>query len=352
MMLLAGACSPNQPPPSSGESGSPLLGARYPLGMVTRLSTTVPAGVCLAGDDCLPVRVDCPGVQQPDDAALDVIRPSGSPRGLVMFWSGGGGTKLWATEAENAEGTSSPTGGKTVFEPAARKGTALLHTFAQNGFMTVQVRWLRPWLASAPGEEVGPARLACRGATLMKWVHDTLYTPLGVNPKGLACGFCVTGNSGGASMIAYALAFYGLGAIVVGAVMSGGPPHAALAKGCLGPPPFQYSQSLLTNFDASYGFLPPRHGPCWLHDRSWVPRWNRDGVDTGGSTYDYPRTRILLLLGAQDPTGVGPHEMVYYERTKARSPDVQQVTIPSMTHAITASDSGLGLIKREFLGQG
>lgn len=319
---------------------------------MTRLSTSVPTGVCLAGDECLPVRVDCPGVQQPDEAALDVVRPAGSPRGLVMFWSGGGGTKLWATEAENAEGTSSATGGHPVFEPAARKGKAFLYTLAQSGLMTVQVEWIYPWLASSPGEEVGPARLACRGATLMKWVHDKLYVPLGAHPRGQACGFCVTGNSGGASMIAYALAFYGLGNIVVGAVMSGGPPHASIAKGCLGPPPFQYSQPLLTNFDASYGFLAPRHGPCWLHDSSWASRWDGDSVDIGGSAHDDPHTRILLLLGGQDPTRVGPHQMVYYERLKAHGSDVRQVTVPAMTHAITASDAGLDDIKREFLGTG
>jgi hypothetical protein len=186
----------------------------------------------------------------------------------------------------------------------------------------------------------------------MKWVHDNLYAPLDVKPQGLACGFCLTGNSGGATLIAYALAFYGGGSFMDAAVMSGGPPHAALAKGCLGPPPFQYAQPLLTNFDASYGFIAPNHGPCWLHDPSWTPRWNRDGVDTGGTTYDYPRTRILLLLGGKDPTGVGPHETVYYELIKAHSPNVEYMTIPSMTHAITASETGLDRIKSWFLESG
>ena len=108
---------------------------------------------------------------------------------------------------------------------------------------------------------MGPAHLACRSASLIQWLHDTYYLPMGVSAAPLQCGFCLTGNSGGASQIAYSLAFYGLGDIVDAVVETGGPPHAALDKACLNDPGFGYSERLDSVLDISYGFYRPELGP-------------------------------------------------------------------------------------------
>ena len=173
---------------------------------------------------------------------------------------------------------------------------------------------------------------------------------MGLNPPPLQCGFCLTGNSGGASQIAYSLAFYGLGDVVDAVVETGGPPHAALDKACLDEPGYGYSTGLDGVLDISYGFYKPQRGPCVLHDPTWAATWKRDGADTGGSTYSYPNTRVLLVLGELDETQVEPHQMAYLAKLQeAGSPHVEQVTIPNMTHAITASQDGLGRITSWFL---
>jgi hypothetical protein len=270
---------------------------------------------------------------------------------MVVFFSGGGGRKLWFDEAKNDLAMSGQPASQTINQTAAKIATDFLHALQLKGLETVQVSWQVAWLESAPGERAGPARLACRSASVIQWIHDTLYKQLGAHPSsGIACGFCLTGNSGGASEIAYALAFYGLSDMVQAAVLTGGPPHAYFDRACLDQPGWGYTPGLDSNFDASYGFPPGRHGPCATHDQSWAPIWPRDDIIDGGSTFTYPHTRILLILGAQDPTQVGPHQLAYFDRLRnANNPDVRQITVPNMGHAITASSQGLGYIKSELL---
>lgn len=357
--LAASACSTSSPtpggngkgrthksnggvPPSTAPAGDP----SFALGAVRSRGD---AAGCLPGDKCKGFEVDCPGTGQPAQGSLDIGDPAGAPRGLLVFLSGGGGNKLWS---ESAKLDLQFSGSKQKSEdPAAAKlANDSLQSFRDQGFMTIQVVWRAGWLAAPRGNPVGPAHLACRSASLFKWLHDTYYRQLGASPGPLQCGFCLTGNSGGASQIAYALAFYGLGDIVDAVVESGGPPHAALDKACLNQPGYTYSKGLDGVLDISYGFYKPKRGPCVLHDPTWAKTWKRDGADSGGSSYSYANTRVLLLLGALDATQVGPHQMDYLAKLKkAGSPHVEQATISNMTHAITASQEGLRRITDWFL---
>jgi dienelactone hydrolase len=338
--LLATGCQP-----SGGRTGpvpSPL-----PLGTV---SPGPANGPCLPGDECRGFEVTCPGIALPAKGAIDVGRPIGTPRGVLVFFSGGGGSKLWALSAE--EDTQfvggSRSGGPTDQE-AARLATAFLSNLRAAGFVTVMVRWQLGWPLAAPGEAVGPARLACRAASVIQWVHETLYRPIGIHRTSLVCGFCLTGNSAGGSAIAYALAFYPTAPFIDAVVLSGGPPHAAIAEGCLGATGFAYPGNAPNLIDASYGFASGT-GPCTRHDTDWRDRWARDSIDSGGGNYEYPATRILLLLGAEDTSGVGAHQERYLERLReAGDPHVDRVTVPAMTHAVTASAEGLRLIGNSFL---
>lgn len=333
-----------------GHPVTPLTGSStYAVGTVR---STGDAAGCLPGDKCKGFEVDCPGTGGPARGSLDVVDPVGQPRGLLVFLSGGGGNKLWSESAKlDLQFSSSKQ--QSEDPAAARLAADALRTFRDHGYMTVQVVWRAGWLSAPKGNPVGPAHLACRSASLFRWLHDTYYQPMGVNPAPLQCGFCLTGNSGGASQIAYSLAFYGLGDIVDAVVESGGPPHAALDRACLNRPGYQYSKGLDGVLDISYGFYKPQRGPCVLHDPTWAATWKRDGADTGGSSYSYPNTRVLLVLGQLDETQVGPHQMAYLTKLQdAGSPHVVQVTIPNMTHAITASQDGLGRITDWFLSAG
>jgi hypothetical protein len=294
--------------------------------------------------------VTCPGVQQPADGLLDIHPPSGPPKALALFLSGGGGGQLWSQEASADLNVQGQGGGGPIDQKAFAQAKALKATLESKGFETVELVWKTHWIDASPGEPVGPAHLACRAATMIKWIHDNLYAQLGAHVSGTAaCGFCVTGNSGGGAAIAYSLAFYGLDDIIDAAAISGGPPYAEMAKACLDQAPFAYKPGIDRVFDISYGFR--EGGPCFRHDPAWQATWTRDGAATGGKNYDYPHTRILVLLGADDTTGVASHEQAYVARLQAaNTPLLKAVTVPGMTHAVTASTTGLGEIQSEFLG--
>jgi hypothetical protein len=259
----------------------------------------------------------------------------GPSRGVVMFFSGGAGTEWWA------------------YTPPALD---FLNGLRRDGFTVVQVRWIDPWLVAAPGEQAGPARLACRPATTIQWVHDNLYVSLS-NPglKKGECGFCITGQSGGASQVSYALSHYGLEDIVDAVIPTGGPPHAALAKGCLRNPGedayWFASPGPAFVIDLSYGYR--GNGPCSRHDPAFTARWQQDSVDTGGSDYVHAgKTRIHFILIAGDPTVAPAHALDYAARLRPApaSPWVTVQSVPGTEHEIVRSPEGLAALGEALSG--
>jgi hypothetical protein len=217
-----------------------------------------------------------------------------------------------------------------------------------DGFVVVQLRWVDSWLVSAPGENAGSGHLGCRPATVFKWVHDNQFLRLGV-PAGPVghCGFCITGNSGGASQSSYALSHYGLDSILDAVVPSGGPPHAAQTKGCLrnaGQESYWYASGSAATIDSSYGFQRTA-GPCALHDPSFVSRWDAESVDTGGSDYFHEQTRVHFIFGGADSSSAPAHGRDYANRLIASgSPNVTVQVIPGMGHSIV-NQAGLAALR-------
>src|SRR5439155_825708 len=208
-------------------------GTTLATGTLTLQGTTPRS--CPSGFSCQAFTVACPLLEQLATGTLAIAPATGPVRGLVVFMSGAEGEGFWSTEGTGA--------------------LSWLNGLRSDGYETVQVAWSTPWLASAPGEFTGPAHLACRPATVIRWIHDNTFASLrlAAPPTG-SCGFCATGNSGGASQVSYAIAFYGLGAILNAVIPTSGPPHAAMAKGCLGSPGFTYSPGAAVIIDQSYGF--------------------------------------------------------------------------------------------------
>ena len=77
-----------------------------------------------------------------------------------MLATGGGGTAWWSE--------------------ASSLAASFVDSLRADGFVVVQLRWVDPWLASAPGEDAGSGHLACRPATVFKWVHDNQFLPQGL----------------------------------------------------------------------------------------------------------------------------------------------------------------------------
>ena len=219
--------------------------------------------------------------------------------------------------------------------------------------MVIDVPWKDSWLRAAPGEEVGPARLACRPATVVKWVHDNVYSRLGAQPLAVGrCGFCIAGDSGGASQVAYPLSHYGLSNIVNAAIMVSGPVHTGLAPGCLQDPGQRglwYTGRSGPVIDESYGFL-DQNGPCVRHDASFTKQWDAAGLDTSGSNYDYPNTRVIFIFGGQDQSPGPPHgDLFVHALQQAGSPRVTVKDVPSMGHFDANAAAGMDTVGNEVL---
>jgi hypothetical protein len=312
------ACE-REPPPLDGGTTTTSPSAARSLGDLS---------VTGRGGDIVQFEVTCPEVQTAARGELTVLPPVGDPRGLVAMTIGGLGTE--------------------------RQGInrSFVQELVDQGFEAVVVSWVDPWLESAPGEEAGPARLACRTATAIRWIYDDLYRDLGA-PSGAVgeCGFCLTGNSGGASQIGYALSFYGLGDIVDAAVLSGGPPHAALDEGCLGEPGLGYDARSAEIIDLSYGFT-DGDGPCVRRDQAFAPRWNEDSVDNGG-VYRLPETRVVFVFVDGDASGGPPHGRFYLEELReANTPMLADQTIPGSEHTIQALPQGRAALEAALEGDG
>jgi len=279
---------------------------------------------CPAGSTCNVVDVSCPGLQESIRGFVSRAEAPGEPRGLVMFFGGGPGKQWYSGRGSDPQGTFA--------------------RLQSEGMDIVQVRWGgQGWLRAADGEEVGPAQLACRSATVINWVHDTWYEPLEVAPEPGTCGFCLTGNSGGASQITYAITHYGLAEVVDAVIPTSGPPHAELAKGCLANPgdeAYLFPGSARQVIDGSYGAR-GAGGPCSGSDAAFQPSFERDSIETGGSDYQYPETRVHFIVSPGDETVAVRARDLADTLRQAGSPWVSLEEIEGMGHDIQESAEGM-----------
>jgi hypothetical protein len=296
----------------------PLLGQNVPntSGPGTLQPTTAVDPACPSGSVCRGFEVSCPGIQAPARGFIATAKTSGSARGVLMTFNGGGGE---------------------AYEFADQVEADWLSQIRGDGFTTVQVRWVDPWLYASSGEDVGSHVLACRPATVIAWVHDTVFAPMNTPSLGAGrCGFCLTGNSGGGSQISYAISHYGLEGIIDGIFPTSGPPHAAMAKACkhvAGEAAYWFPAQRAELIDRARGFF-HEDGPCLNHNASYASKWQQEGVDTGGNDYLHPATRVHIILGAEDEGYILAHGQDYGTRLKqAGSTMVTVQVIPGMGHS-------------------
>lgn len=303
-------------------------GAGLPLGTVTVGSNS---DRC-PGEKCEAIEVSCPGLSKPIRGMVATTPASGPPRGVVMFFTGGPGKGWYAGDGSDT--------------------TAEFEQLQAEGFELVQVRWGGlGWLRATGEEQVGPAQLACRPATVIKWIHDTRYAGLDIDPKPGTCGFCLTGNSGGASQISYALTHYGLAEVVDALIPTSGPPHAQLAKGCLpgpGEEAYAFPASAVGVIDSSYEGV-GSDGPCAAADAGFRSSFDADSVDIGGSDYDYPQTRVHFIVSPGDETVAVRAQDFADKLRQSGSPWVSLQEVPEMGHDIQKSDPGMAALVAAIL---
>jgi hypothetical protein len=173
-----------------------------------------PAG---SGYPCVVVKVQgCPDVTEAATARLYIGDPTaGPPAGLgtVTFQQGGRSNALWqnALLPDNLDA---------------------MDTLRDAGFRTIQIVWDTPgWNSdvSAPGFDSTEMSIACRPATLYKYIYDTWVA-------GTATPLCSIGSSSGSESIAWSLSDYGGKNWFNAVYLSGGPYGTRMDLGCLQAP--------------------------------------------------------------------------------------------------------------------
>ena len=300
------------------------LGAAIPraLGKLEVLSGPIPCGE----QECYGIEVSCPGVAAPEQGWLKVGSGAEFPKGTILFTVGGPGTGL--------------------LERSGPEASRILNELRAAGFRTVQLDWRGGWLFSSPGEEAGLARLACRPATVARWVYDNLHeeTPTG--------GFCATGNSGGAMQVSFMLTHYGLEDILSAVVPTGGPPLARLDLFCLeDESSFERPDYGALIADAGFGFPSDGSGPCSRGDASFRERLREGSVSLGGD-YFYPKTLVWFLFGEEDSPRTIQQGKTYYDRLVAEgSPLVGMEILPETPHGVHRSQEGADRIRDVLLNE-
>jgi hypothetical protein len=325
---LAGACLAALPGCSSGgggsSSGNGTTWVPLPLGTVTVLA---PAYSCGTDTFCYDIEVACPGILLPAKATLRVASdPLVASRGTILLTSGSQGKGFYGDEAAEAP--------------------RIMADMHAAGFTTVELKWIDSWLVgSSPSE--GQALLACRPATVARWVYDNLHA------IGAGTAFCATGNSGGAAQIMYSVTHYGLDSLYSLVVPTGGPPMSRIDWGCLpgtGPDPdAEYEPSGAGTIDLGYGF-PEGAGPCSLMDPSYVTIFQGASEAFGVHDYFFPNTLVWLVLGELDVGATAQATILLDRLTQEQSPLVQQSIAPNTPHNVPSTVAGANLVRDILLG--
>lgn len=303
--------------------------APLPLGTVTPVAGT--DGQCPPAHACQLLDVDCPGVGALR-ATLASTAPTGALRGMLLFFRGGGG-------------------GGWYFD--ASTGT-LEDDLRADGFWVLQLRWHgRGWLSAPEGVQAGTAHLACWPATAITWVHEHRYVPLGLDPARGVCGFCISGNSGGSTQVAFALSHYGREGILDAVLPTGGPPHAAMWRACSAlaqDAAFAYPDGTRAYLDEAWGFYDAT-GPCLNHNYAFYLNWYQESVAGGGSDYVHADTRVHMLVGANDAQMV-PHSQQLRDRLLDEgSPMVTWESVPGTPHWVPSTPTGRAMLRAAILAE-
>lgn len=248
------------------------------------------------------------------------VRDNGAPTKLLIALTGGGGGSYWTSESTYA--------------------AALAEELIAEGFRIVQLRWKTSWWQSSLGVDAGTAHLGQRPATAIAWV---------VAEYGVGGEVVAAGNSAGGAQIAYALTHYGLDDLIDRAVVSGGPPFAALVGTGLGDPDYVLNDSKHHLLDRSHGYW--ENGPVYLHDPlldgvDWVARWSVECIADGGLDFSYT-TDLRVVQGEDDPlhAGIGQRWL-----DRVTSP-YQIEVVPGVGHGVYESADGVNAAARHIRGQ-
>ena len=308
----------------SGISGSTVITVdAEPLGKVTSVAT-IDCGPGGVSGTCYSLNVSCPQVAD-QNVIVKVAPAMGTPKGTV-FTIGGGGSNGY-------------------FDTGYAYGAYIASSLENAGFTVAMLNFNDPnlgWL-TGPG---GARHLACRPATTIAWIHDSIHQ------GGMSAPFCGVGESGGSSAIAYSLSHYGLGPILAMVEEAAGPPFARIDHGCIcdqapivdpcAPTPISscyYSvDNDVTGFiDTTYQ-APLCSSAAATGDTTNAALFLSDSILSGpDAILAFPKTDVHFLMGTKDLT-LAAVEQFEYEQAVTSTKSLQCVVSGhSMPNNLTAS---------------
>jgi hypothetical protein len=263
-----------------------------PLGTATGQTITCPTVAGLGGGTCYSVALSCPGITDLN-GYLWVNAPSGTPVGTVMLAEGGNSLGLYADP--------------TVFTYGATVVNGLLAA----GYVTVQASFGGVFNSNQPfGWQTGPGgvrRVACRYATLAKWVQG--------NISAAGAPLCATGNSAGSALIGYALSHYDGTSIFTMVEPTSGPPFSRLDYSCecnqpMLPDPCVSGQELsqCVGLSNAQKYIDPAYSSpicsqaVQTQSTANSAQFLSDSILSPEATLNYPDTSVHFAWGGLDPT--------------------------------------------------
>ncbi len=327
--IVASSASSSQP------AGAEVDVVPAPLGQTM---ATDARGTCPIDYTCTGVAVFCDEV--PGLVATVALKfptdPAVPTRGLVLFVTGADGVVFYSG-----------------LDPSMTESGRVMDDIRNQGFVVAQFRWDSPgWQTSPIDQPNGPATQACLPATVMSYVHDTYFVPLGITRGRRKCGFCVTGNSGGGSVLGYALARYGLDPMIARAVLSSGPTHASLTKGCYSEDGYKYATDNRRHIDLTYGFADDTSlGPCNQRDPAYADEFERDSLvsSTVAGDFAHPDTAVTMVMGELDSDRWHNMAQLYEDVLVGAGTIATTVVVPGAGHNLRDTPAGMGAIRAALL---
>jgi len=277
------------------------ISAADPLGSITSSKKTAcPAGG-VSGGVCYKLVISCPHVADMS-AHLKVNSPAGTSSGTVIFGAGGNGVGYYEKEF--------------IF------GETAVDSVLSGGFTTAQINFdglSQGWM-NGPG---GPRKLACRYATVARWVYDH------IRPS-VTEALCATGNSGGSAAIAYALAHYGESSLFSMVELTSGPPQSRIDYGCICDRPAVSVSCHNGLLGQCYGVKTAqmaidqayRNTSCssavTSHSRVNAGIFLKDSIDSTDASLSYPTTDVHLVFGGKDTSSAVPLGQYYADRVTSK----------------------------------
>jgi hypothetical protein len=232
---------------------------------------------------------------------------------------------------------------------------AMMLELSNAGYRLIQRQWIgdNGWIGG-PG---GFAEVSCRYATLITYFYEQIHFTVDDE------AFCVTGNSGGASEIAYALSRWNRGPILELALLTGGPPMGRIDHGCLdgADPAWQAECASLVPMGASTCVPGPACGydagaamlidsayggtSCATADQGQRDAFLADSAAAPGAVLDYPG-RTHFLFGADDCTEAVPLGLAF--AAAVTSPKTIDF-VPNTPHQVFGTDEGAAAIRDAVL---